>query len=261
MLKSDKLSYSHDSIVANHFFSSPPAAGKGTQGPRIMEACKIPTLSTGDMLRAAVAEGSELGAKVKAIMASGGLVTDELVISALLDRIGAADCGEGFILDGFPRTVPQAKALDAALALRGEKVAAVVALEVPDAVLTERIGGRWVHPGSGRSYHASFSPPKSLPRGEAASSANMLDDATGEQLTQRADDTVEALGKRLGAYHAQTVPILAHYDPTGSVARVDANKPPEDVWSQIKHALHLKDPRRIIIIFGCVQSSFFFFLP
>ena len=133
----------------------------------------------------------------------------------------------------------------------GEKVQTVVALEVPDEVLTERICGRWVHGGSGRSYHATFSPPKSLPPGAAPTAATMLDDATGEPLMQRADDTVEALGKRLGAYHAQTVPILAHYEPTGAVARVNANQGQEVVWGQIKTALGIKEPRRILIIFGC----------
>lgn len=192
------------------------------------------------MLRAAVAEGSELGLKVKGIMATGGLVTDELVISALLGRITAPDCAKGFILDGFPRTVPQAQALDAALKSGGnERVQSVVALEVPDKVLTERICGRWVHAASGRSYHSSFSPPKSLAKGEAPTAANMLDDQTGEPLMQRADDTEAALAKRLGAYHAQTVPILDHYAPTGVVAHINANQPPEVVWKSVKSALRI----------------------
>jgi adenylate kinase len=217
----------------------PPAAGKGTQGPRIQEAFKIPTLSTGDMLRAAVAEGSALGLQVKGVMSSGGLVSDELVIAALLSRIAAPDCTKGFILDGFPRTVGQAGALDAALAKLGDKVTAVVALEVPDQVLTDRVCGRWVHAGSGRSYHAHFSPPKSLTAGASATVETMRDDVTGEPLMQRADDTVEALGARLGAYHAQTVPILAHYGPTGAVKRVDANQSQDIVWGQIQKALGL----------------------
>merc|ERR1719324_116090 len=143
-------------------------------------------------------------------MESGGLVSDDLVVGVIAGRITEPDCKNGFILDGFPRTVEQTKKLDEMLEADGEKVNYVVALEVPDAVLTERICGRWVHKASGRSYHAKFAPPKSL-GGASPSVETMLDDETGEALMQRADDTEEALKTRLAGYHAQTVPILEHY--------------------------------------------------
>ena len=211
----------------------PPGAGKGSQAPKIVEALSIPQLSTGDMLRAAVAAGSEVGVQAKDVMASGGLVTDDLVISIIKDRVKDEDCAGGFILDGFPRTVEQAKMLDAMLAESGDKVSLVLALEVPDEVLTERICGRWVHKGSGRSYHVTFAKPKSLGEGDVPSGTTMLDDETSEPLMQRADDTEEALGKRLEGYHAQTVPILEHYSPAGVVSKVDANQAPETVWGSV----------------------------
>jgi adenylate kinase len=173
----------------------------------------------------------------KDVMASGGLVSDELVVSIIRDRIQQADCKNGFILDGFPRTVPQATMLDKMLAASGDRVNLVLALEVPDEVLTERICGRWVHKSSGRSYHVKFAKPKSLAEGAAPSAKTMLDDETGEPLMQRADDTEEALSKRLQSYHDQTVPILAHYAPTGVVSRVNANVPPSDVWASIEKVL------------------------
>jgi len=215
----------------------PPGAGKGSQAPKIVETLSIPQLSTGDMLRAAVAAGSEVGLKAKDVMASGGLVSDELVVSIIRERIKEADCEGGFILDGFPRTVEQAKMLDEMLAGAGDKVNLVLALEVPDEVLTERICGRWVHKASGRSYHVKFATPKSLEEGATPSEETMLDDETGEPLMQRADDTEEALTKRLESYHAQTVPILDHYAPTGVVSKVDANVKPDEVWGSIEKLL------------------------
>merc|ERR1719327_1824621 len=211
----------------------PPGAGKGSQAPKIVETLGIPQLSTGDMLRAAVAAGSEVGKQAKDVMASGGLVSDELVVSIIKDRITEEDSKGGFILDGFPRTVEQAKMLDAMLEASGDKVSLVLALEVPDEVLTERICGRWVHKSSGRSYHVKFAKPKSLGDDDAPSEATMLDDETGEPLMQRADDTEEALGKRLQSYHAQTVPILDHYGPAGVVKKVDANTKPDAVWDSV----------------------------
>ena len=218
----------------------PPGAGKGSQAPKIVDTLGVPQLSTGDMLRAAVAAGTEIGVQAKSVMESGGLVTDDLVVAIIKDRVEEKDCAGGFILDGFPRTVEQAKMLDKMLARRGEAVGYVVALDVPDAVLTERICGRWIHKASGRSYHVKFAPPKSLPDGEAPSEANMLDDETNEPLMQRADDTEEALKTRLEGYHSQTVPILAHYEKTGCVKMINADKSAEKVWAQIERAL---DPK------------------
>ena len=214
----------------------PPGAGKGSHAPKIVATLGIPQLSTGDMLRAAVAAGTELGKQAEGVMKSGGLVSDELVVSLIKERISAADCAKGFILDGFPRTMEQTKMLDAMLAEAGDKVNYVVALEVPDAVLAERICGRWVHKESGRSYHIKFAPPKSL-GDQAPSVETMLDDETGQPLMQRKDDTEEALKSRLEAYHAQTVPILGHYGPAGVVHKIDANRPPPEVWSSIEKVL------------------------
>jgi len=215
----------------------PPGAGKGSQAPKIVETLNIPQLSTGDMLRAAVAAGSEVGKQAKEVMSSGGLVSDELVVGIICDRIKDTDCAGGFILDGFPRTVEQAKMLDSMLDETGDAVSLVLALEVPDEILTERICGRWVHKASGRSYHVKFAKPKSLGDGDAPSEATMLDDQTGEPLMQRADDTEAALSKRLEGYHAQTVPILDHYAPVGVVKKVDANMKPEAVWASIEEVL------------------------
>ena len=211
----------------------PPGAGKGSQAPKLVEALGVPQLSTGDMLRAAVAAGTEVGRQAKDVMASGGLVSDELVVDIIRERVEHPDCVPGFILDGFPRTLEQASKLDAMLASASKRVSTVLALEVPDAVLEERICGRWIHKASGRSYHVAFAPPKSLTDGAAPSGETMRDDETGEALEQRADDTAEALQARLSQYHAQTVPILDHYEPAGIVGRVDANRKPDEVWASI----------------------------
>merc|ERR1719316_2307412 len=187
----------------------PPGAGKGTHSPKIVTKMGTPSLSTGDMLREAVAAGTEVGLRAKAVMESGGLVSDDIVVGIIKDRITKPDCQLGFILDGFPRTLEQSKALDAMLAESGERVGKVLEFQVPDAVLTERICGRWIHKASGRSYHVKFAPPKSYD-GSAPTVENMLDDETGEPLMQRADDTAEALVKRLAEYHNMTVPILEY---------------------------------------------------
>ena len=164
-------------------------------------------------------------------------MSDEIVVGIIRDRITESDCQGGFILDGFPRTLEQAKMLDEMLTSTGEGVTSVLALEVPDEILEERICGRWIHKSSGRSYHVKFAPPKSLETGATPSEETMRDDVTGEALMQRGDDTAEALKSRLEAYHAQTVPILAHYEPTGVVSKVDANRPQDDVWTSIEKVI------------------------
>lgn len=215
-----------------------PGAGKGTQGPKIEELLDLPQLSTGDMLRAAVSAGTEVGKKAKDIMAAGGLVTDEIVFGIIRDRIQEPDCAMGFILDGMPRTLKQAEMLDELLAKSGERVSDVIELNVPDQVLEDRIVGRWIHKKSGRSYHVKNKPPASFKGGSPPSAGNMLDDVTGEPLMQRSDDTAAALGTRLGAYHKETSPILDHYRPAGIVQQVDANTGMDAVWTQILAALH-----------------------
>eukprot|EP01063_Lacrimia_lanifica_P021336 TRINITY_DN2863_c0_g1_i7.p1 TRINITY_DN2863_c0_g1~~TRINITY_DN2863_c0_g1_i7.p1 ORF type:complete len:596 (+),score=174.38 TRINITY_DN2863_c0_g1_i7:45-1832(+) len=213
----------------------PPGAGKGTIAPKIVSGLGIPQLSTGDMLRAAVKAGTEVGKQADEVMKSGGLVSDEIVVGIIKDRIKEEDCAKGFILDGFPRTVPQAEMLDKCLFETGEMVSKVIQLDVPDAVLEERICGRWIHKDSGRSYHVKFAPPKSLPAGAGPCEANMRDDATGEALYQRADDTAEALEERLRTYHEQTVPILNHYKTV--VATVDAEGSTEAVRAGVLSVL------------------------
>jgi adenylate kinase len=223
--------------------SGPPGAGKGTQGPKVEDLLGIPQLSTGDMLRAAVSAGTEIGRKAEAVMKAGGLVSDEIVVGIIRDRIKEEDCRFGFILDGFPRTLPQAVALDKMLAQEGARVTRVIELEVPDSVLEERITGRWIHKDSGRSYHVKYAPPKSMKldaNGKPIESS-MKDDVTGELLMQRKDDTADALTKRLQGYHNETIPILKHYAPYGIVRSVDANQDMNSVWKQILDALKRKD--------------------
>lgn len=220
----------------------PPGAGKGTHGPKIEDMLGIPQLSTGDMLRAAVSAGTEVGKKAEAVMKAGGLVSDEIVIGIIRDRIKEEDCKFGFILDGFPRTLPQAKALDKMLADEGACVTKVVELEVPDSVLEERITGRWIHKKSGRSYHVKYAPPKAMKLGADGKpvAESMIDDETKEPLMQRKDDTASALIKRLKGYHGETVPILDHYRPNGIVRAVNANQGMGGVWEEILAALERK---------------------
>lgn len=217
----------------------PPGSGKGTHGPKIEGMLGIPQLSTGDMLRAAVAAQTELGKEAEAVMKAGGLVSDEIVVGIIRHRIQDTDCRLGFILDGFPRTLGQAQALDKMLAEEGACVTKVIELHVPDEVLEERICGRWIHKESGRSYHVKYAPPKSMKVGEDGSpmGESMKDDETGEPLVQRPDDTAGALVKRLKGYHDETVPILKHYNPTGVVKTVNANQDVDGVWSEVLESI------------------------
>lgn len=174
-----------------------PGAGKGTQAQFITEKLGIPQISTGDMLRAAVKAGSELGLKVKEVMASGGLVSDETIIELIQDRLQQADCAKGCLFDGFPRTLPQAEALKQS----GIHIDYVVEIDVADQEIISRISGRRVHEGSGRVYHIEHNPPK----------VDGKDDATGEALIQREDDKEETVRKRLEIYHSQTAPLVQYY--------------------------------------------------
>jgi adenylate kinase len=174
-----------------------PGAGKGTQANYIKEKYGIPQISTGDMLRAAVKAGTELGLKAKKIMDEGGLVSDDIIIGLVKDRIKEADCAKGFLFDGFPRTIPQADAMKAA----GVKLDYVVEIAVDDEEIVKRMSGRRVHLASGRTYHIMFNPPKVAGK----------DDVTGEDLIQRDDDKEDTVRKRLSVYHAQTEPLVEYY--------------------------------------------------
>lgn len=178
-----------------------PGAGKGTQAKLIMEQLGIPQISTGDMLRAAVAAGTPLGLKVKDIMASGGLVSDDLIIALVKERIVQADCAKGFLFDGFPRTIPQAEAM----MRENVQIDRVIEIDVPDEDIVARLGGRRVHQASGRIYHVEHNPPK----------VAGLDDETGEPLIQRPDDTEDTVRKRLQVYHEQTKPLVEFYQQHG----------------------------------------------
>lgn len=174
-----------------------PGAGKGTQAQFIMEEFGIPQISTGDMLRAAIKAGTALGLEAKAVMDAGQLVSDELIIGLVKERISQDDCAKGFLLDGFPRTIPQADAMKEA----GVAVDFVLEFDVPDEEIVKRMSGRRVHPGSGRVYHVLYNPPKVAGK----------DDVTGDDLAIRADDEESTVRKRLGVYHEQTEPLVAYY--------------------------------------------------
>ncbi len=208
-----------------------PGAGKGTQANFIKEKYQIPQISTGDMLRAAIKVGSDLGKKAKGYMDSGGLVPDEVIIGLVKERIKEADCQKGFLFDGFPRTIPQADAMkDAGVALDG-----VVDINVPDAEIIKRMSGRRVHLASGRTYHITFNPPKE----------DGKDDVTGEALIQRDDDQEETVRNRLDVYHAQTEPLIDYYknwESSGESAapkyiRIEGVGKVEEIRDQIYSAL------------------------
>lgn len=179
-----------------------PGAGKGTQAAFICSKFNIPQISTGDMLRAAVKAGTPLGLQAKAVMESGGLVSDDLIINLVKERIAQADCANGFLFDGFPRTIPQADAMKAA----GVKLDYVLEIDVPFDAIIERMSGRRSHPASGRTYHVKFNPPK----------AEGKDDVTGEPLVQREDDKEETVKKRLDVYSQQTRPLVSYYSEWSS---------------------------------------------
>jgi len=217
----------------------PPGAGKGVVSPQISEAFNIPQVSIGDMLRRAATSEGTIGQEAQEIMRRGGLLPDPLVVGVLSGRIQQEDCERGFLLDGFPRTLGQAALLDKLLEATGDKVTTVLSLEVPDSSLQERICGRWVHDPSGRVYHVTRSPPKSLKAGDVPSPETMLDDVTLEPLGQRPDDTEAALTTRLQTYHKETAPVLAHYRGAGVVRTADADCFPQEMWDRVRPALGL----------------------
>jgi len=188
----------------------PPGAGKGTQATFIKEAFGIPQISTGDMLRAAVKAGTPLGLAAKKIMDEGGLVSDDIIVGLVRDRLQQPDCAKGYLFDGFPRTIPQAEAMKNA----GVPIDYVLEIDVPDSAIIERMSGRRVHVASGRTYHVKFNPPK----------VQGKDDVTGEDLIQRDDDREETVKNRLSVYHAQTEPLVAYYNDWAATGDTRAPK-------------------------------------
>lgn len=205
-----------------------PGAGKGTQAQFMMNKFGIPQISTGDMFRAAIKEGTELGKQAKALMDEGKLVPDELTVALVKDRIAQPDCANGFLLDGFPRTIPQADALKEA----GVKIDFVLEFDVADEVIVERMSGRRVHQPSGRTYHVVYNPPK----------VEGKDDVTGEDLIIRQDDKPETVLERLAIYHKQTKPLIAYYTDEAEAGntvyhRLDGTQPVEQVSAELAKIL------------------------
>ena len=205
----------------------PPGCGKGTQSPKIKADHCLCHLATGDMLRAAVAAKTPNGVRAKQAMESGALVSDDIVVGIIEEAIKQTECRNGFILDGFPRTVPQAVMLDEMLAKKGVSVDKVLDFQIPDEVLVERIEGRWIHAKSGRSYHQVL----------AAQGARRGRRHRRAPLTKRKDDNAATLKSRLDAFHAQTQPVIDYYNKAGRVSNIIANKPAKQVEAQIDTAL------------------------
>lgn len=206
----------------------PPGAGKGTQAKRLEEARGLIQLSTGDMLRAAVKAGTPVGLKAKQVMAEGKLVSDEIVIDIIRDRIQQPDCVKGFILDGFPRTVPQAEALDTMLAGFGWKLDSVIEMVVDEAVMVDRVSGRFTCAKCGQGYHDSFKKP---------AKDGVCDVCGGTEFIRREDDRAETMQKRLAEFHAQTAPILPYYKNKGILRQVDGMAAIDEVTRQIEAIL------------------------
>ena len=204
-----------------------PGAGKGTQAKRIAEKYSIPHISTGDIFRANIKNGTELGKKAKTYMDQGLLVPDELVVDLVVDRVNQEDCANGYVLDGFPRTIPQAEALDAALAAMGQKMEYAINVEVPDDNIVNRMSGRRACVDCGATYHIVHAPTKV---------ENVCDNCSGE-LILREDDKPETVQKRLNVYHEQTQPLIDYYNEKGILVEVDGTVHMEDVFAAIVEIL------------------------
>ncbi|MEG1143934.1 MAG: adenylate kinase [Clostridium sp.] len=204
-----------------------PGAGKGTQAKKIAEKYQIPHISTGDIFRANIKKGTELGMKAKAFMDQGLLVPDEVTIGMLLDRIHMADCENGYVLDGFPRTIPQAESLTKALSEIGEKIDYAIDVDVPDENIINRMSGRRACPTCGATYHTLFAPPKKAG----------ICDVCGSTLVLRDDDKPETVQKRLSVYHEQTQPLIAYYKKAGVLVSVDGTQAMDAVFQSILDTL------------------------
>lgn len=202
----------------------PPGAGKGTQAARIKDEYKIAHLSTGDMLRGAIAAGTEVGKQAKIVMDAGNLVSDDIIVGLVGERIEDQDCANGFLLDGFPRTLAQAEALDSLLAKKGLSLSATVEFAVDDDALIERISGRYACSNCGTGYHDTFQKPRV---------EGVCDSCGSKEFSRRSDDTAEAVRTRLGSYHSQTAPLLPYYRDKGVLRTVDGMRDIDDVTQQI----------------------------
>jgi adenylate kinase len=205
----------------------PPGSGKGTQGERLNEDLRLPYYATGDILRAAVREETELGRTAKEYMDRGDLVPDEVIVGVIADRIDSSEAVDGFILDGFPRTTPQAEALDAKLAELGRAVSAVVLIDVSDDEVVRRLGGRRTCTANGHVFHVEFDPPKQ----------EGVCDVDGSELIVRDDDKPEVIRKRLETYHEKTEPLVSYYDSRGVLRRIAGEAAPEAVAEEIRRTL------------------------
>lgn len=205
----------------------PPGSGKGTQGERLQTDLDLAYYATGNILRAAVAEGSALGVEAKGYMDRGDLVPDDLMIAMIIERVEGPEAADGFILDGFPRTVPQAEALEEALAGLGKRLTAALLIDVSDEEVERRLGGRRTCVDNGHVFHVDFDPPKS----------EGICDIDGSELRIRDDDRPEVIRNRLGHYHEKTKPLVAYYDNHGTLQRIDGDRPPDQVSDTIRSLL------------------------
>jgi adenylate kinase len=211
----------------NLILLGPPGAGKGTQAQRLKEDFRLPYIATGDMLRAAMKDGTELGKQAKEYVDAGDLVPDEIITGVILECVRGDDAKDGFLLDGFPRTVPQADSLDEGLADLGRHITAVLAFELPDDEVVRRLAGRRVCVKAGHTYHVEFDPPKH----------EGVCDQDGSRLVQREDDREETIRKRLDVYHRQTKPLVERYENEGLLRRFDAARSPTEVHDHVRATL------------------------